>query len=119
MIRALKSQLNLKPHFYNESAKIGVFGCLLGGTATFFITWFLSFYFGIESDVPLHYYEKTVVISYFVCCIIVLILCLYVFCALSAFIYYGMKYTNSALSKEELINIAFKGLYPQRWQKRN
>ncbi|KOO56757.1 hypothetical protein WH43_18355 [Rheinheimera sp. KL1] len=119
MIRAFKSQWNLMPHFYNESAWVGFFGCLTGGAATFYISWFLSFYFGIEADVPLHNYDQTVVISFFACCIIELILCLYVFCSLSCFVYYGLKYTNSDLSKEELINIAFKGLYPQRWQKRN
>ncbi len=119
MIRAFKSQWNLTPHFYNESARVGFFGCLTGGTATFYISWFLSFYFGIEADVPLHSYEKIVVISFVACCIIALILCLYVFCSLSSFVYYGLKYTNSDLSKEELINIAFKGLYPQRWQKRD
>ncbi len=76
MIRAFKSQWNLMPHFYNESAWVGFFGCLTGGAVTFYISWFLSFYFGIEADVPLHNYEQTVVISFFACCIIVLILCL-------------------------------------------
>jgi len=117
MIRALKSQLNLKPHLYNESAKVGCFGCLIGGIATFYISWFLSFYFGIEADVPLQSYDQTVVISFFACCIIVLILCLYAFCALSAFAYYGLKFKRGSISKDELVNISFKGIYPKRWQK--
>lgn len=53
------------PHFYYESARVGFFGCLIGGSATFYISWFLSFYFGIEADVPLHSYDQTVVISFF------------------------------------------------------
>lgn len=119
MIRAFKSQWNLLPHFYKESARVGYFGCLMGSAATLYIAWLLSFYFGIEADIPLHTYEKTVVISFFTCCVIVFILCLYVFCSLSSFVYYGLKYTKSDLSKEELIKITFKGLYPKRWQKRN
>lgn len=117
MIRAFKSQLNLKPHFYNESAKVGGVGCLIGGTATFYISWFLSFYFGIEFNAPLQNYDRIVVVSFFVCSIIVLILCLYVFCSISAFAYYGLKFKSGFISKDELLNIAFKGIYPTRWQK--
>jgi len=90
---------------------------LLGGSLAFYLMFVLSSYFGIESDVPIRQYDQTVIIELFVSCIITLLVCLYVFCALTALLYYRTKYKKGYISRSELIDIAFKSLYPQRWQK--
>ena len=117
LIKGIKSQLNLKPHFYSESARVGGVGCILGGGLAFSLFPFISSYFGIASDVPVRQYDQTVVLIMFACWFLTLVMFLYVFCSMSAFIYYGIKYKKGVISKEELINIAFKSLYPKRWQK--
>ncbi|EHR39381.1 hypothetical protein AGRI_01795 [Alishewanella agri BL06] len=117
MIRAIKSQLNLKPHFYAESARVGGFGCILGGVLAFYLFQYISSFFGIATDIPIRQYDQTIVMFMFASCLLTLIFCLYIFCVLSAFIYYGIKCQKGLISKDEFINIAFKGIYPKRWQK--
>ncbi|MCL1125878.1 hypothetical protein [Shewanella surugensis] len=116
LVRGIQSQLNLKPHFYSESAKVGALGCILGGSLAFYLFSLISSFFGVASDVPIREYEQTVIIGLFSSCLLTLLVCLYFFCAISALVYYGTKYKKGYISKEELINIAFKSLYPQRWQ---
>ncbi|MEJ2762399.1 hypothetical protein VV869_00125 [Photobacterium sp. MCCC 1A19761] len=115
-IRGIQSQLNLKPHFYAESAKVGGVGCLLGSSLAYYLCSFIASYFGISADVPIRSYDGIVVLKMFSLCFLVLVLCLYVFCALSAFVYYGFKFKKGLINKQELINIVFKSLYPERWQ---
>ncbi|UFN68401.1 hypothetical protein LN249_08585 [Vibrio alginolyticus] len=117
LVRGIQSQLNLKPHFYSEAAKVGALGCILGGSLAFYLFSFISSFFGVEMDVPGREYEQTVIIGLFISCLVTLFVYLYVFCALSALVYYSTKYKKGYISKEELKNIAFKSLYPQRWQK--
>ncbi|RZM80368.1 hypothetical protein C3B51_12475 [Pseudoalteromonas rubra] len=117
LIRGIRSQLNLKPHFYAESTKVGGVGCLLGGSLAFYLMFVINSYFGIESDVPMRQYEQSVIVVLFVSYFITLLVCLYVFCALTALLYYRNKYKKGYITKSELKDIAFKSLYPQRWQK--
>lgn len=117
MVRGIKSQLNLKPHFYAESARVGFVGCLLGGGFTIYFMFVISSCFGVESDVPIRQYELTVKVALFVSFLFILLVCLYVFCALTALLYYRAKYKKGYITKSELKDIAFKSLYPQRWQK--
>lgn len=80
------------PHFYSESAKVGGVGCLIGGGLAFYLFSFISTYFGVASDVPIREYDQTIVIALLSSCLLTLIMCLYVFCAVTAFIYYRTKF---------------------------
>ena len=117
LIRAIKSQLDLKPYFYSQSAKVGGVGCVLGFIFAYNLFFVIATYFGIESDVPLRSYDNVLVITVFALCFFTLLFSLYVFCVLSGAVYFGIKLKKGHLSKQEFINIVFKGVYPQRWQK--
>jgi hypothetical protein len=117
LIRAIKSQLDLKPYFYSQSAKVGGVGCLLGFIFAYNLFFVIATHFGIESDVPLRSYDNVLVITVFALCVFSLLFSLYVFCVLSGAVYFGIKLKKGHLSKQEFINIVFKGVYPQRWQK--
>ncbi|MCF6435852.1 hypothetical protein [Pseudoalteromonas sp. MMG022] len=117
LIRALRSQFNLKPHFYAKSFKVGVIGCLLGIYPAYYLMLGFAAYLGVDNDVPLQHYEQTAIMAFFICCLSILTVCAYVFCVLTALLYYGTKYKKGYISKSELIDIAFKGLYPQHWLK--
>jgi hypothetical protein len=117
LIRAIKSQLNLKPYFYSQSVKVGGVGCVLGCVAAYNLCFMIAGYFGIDSDVPLSSYDSVLVMTTFALCFITLLLSLYICCLLSAAVYFGIKLKKGHLSKQEFINIVFKGIYPQHWQK--
>jgi hypothetical protein len=117
LIRAIESQLNLKPYFYSQSAKVGGVGCLLGFIFAYNLFFVIATHFGIEPDGPLGSYDNILVITVFALCFFALLLSLYVFCVLSGAVYFGIKLKKGHLSKQEFINIVFKGVYPQRWQK--
>lgn len=117
LIRAIKSQLDLKPYFYSQSAKVGGVGCVLGFVVAYNLFFVIAAYFGIESDAPLRSYGHVLVITVFTLCFFTLLLSLYIFCVLSGAVYFGIKLKKGHLSKQEFINIVLKGVYPQRWQK--
>ena len=117
LIRAINSQRKLKPYFYSQSAKIGGFGCLIGFSVAYPLFFAIASSFGIQSDVPIRSYDGGTVLMMFTVCLLVLCFSLYAFCALFAFIFYGMKFKKGHIDKQELINIAFKGIYPKRWQR--
>ena len=59
----------------------------------------------------------TMVFCVFALCFFTLLLSLYIFCVLSGAVYFGIKLKKGHLSKQEYINIVFKGVYPKHWQK--
>ncbi len=117
LIRAINSQRKLKPYFYSQSAKIGGVGCLVGFSVAYPLFFVIASSFGVQSDVPIRSYDGGTVLMMFTVCLLVLCFFLYVFCALFAFIFYGIKFKKGHIDKQELINIAFKGIYPKRWQR--
>ncbi len=117
LIRAINSQKNLKPYFYSQSAKVGGVGCVAGFAVAYPLFFIIISRFGIEPDIPLRNYDGGTVLLVFGLCFLLLCLSLYAFCALSAFIFFGIKFKQGHLSKQELINIVFKGIYPTRWQR--
>ena len=118
LIRTINSQRRLKPYFYSQSAKVGGVGCLFGFAVAYPLFFFIASSFGIESDIPIRSYDGDTVLAVFTLCFLILSLSLYTFCALFAFIYYGIKCKKGYIDREELINIVFKGIYPKRWQRR-
>ena len=117
LIRAINSQRRLKPYFYSQSAKVGGVGCLFGFAVAYPLFFFIASSFGIESDIPIRSYDADTVLAVFTLCFLILCLSLYTFCALFAFIYYGIKCKKGYIDREELVNIVFKGIYPKRWQR--
>jgi hypothetical protein len=117
LIRAIKSQLNLKPYFYSQSAKVVGVGCVLGFIVAYKLWFVIAALFDIDSAVPIRSYDSVLVITVFALCLITLIFSLYIFCVLSGAVYFGIKLKKGHLSKQEFINIVFKGVYPQHWQK--
>ena len=109
--------MNLKPHFYSESSKVGGAGCFLGFAVAYNLWFEIGAYLGIESDVPLRLYEKSLVYTAFGLGFFVLLISLLLFCMLSAGIYYRFKLRKGYLTRDEYINIVFKGVYPQKWKK--
>lgn len=95
---------------------MGVAGCALALPTWYYLIHVLSPFLGIEDNLPIRQHDTTIQIMFFASLIITLALCLYVFGILSALIYFGVKYKKGHLSKKELFNIAFKFLYPERWQ---
>ncbi len=90
---------------------------MLGFIFAYNLFFVIATYFGIESDVPLRSYDSVLVISVFALCFFTLLLSLYIFCVLSGAVYFGIKLKKGHLSKQEYINIVFKGVYPKHWQK--
>ncbi|MCW8108979.1 hypothetical protein OPS25_10785 [Alteromonas ponticola] len=117
LIRAINSQRKLKPYFYSRSAKVGGVGCLLGFVVAYPVFFAIAAFFGVDSNTPLRQYDTGTILLLFSLCIFTLALSLYFFCALSSFVYYGIKYKKKVISKNEFFNIVFKGLYPERWQR--
>jgi hypothetical protein len=68
--------------------------------------------FGIESDVPLRSYDNVLVMTVFALCFFTLLFSLYIFCLLTGAVYFGIKLKKGHLSKQEFINVVFKGIYP-------
>jgi hypothetical protein len=117
LIRAINSQRKLKPYFYSQSAKVGGVGCLVGFLVAYPFFFVIASSFGIESDIPIRSYDGVTVLLMFTLCFLLLCVSLYSFCALFAFIFYGFKFKKGHINKQELVNIVFKGVYPQRWQR--
>jgi hypothetical protein len=117
LIRAINSQRKLKPYFYSQSAKVGAVGCILALAAIYPIFSLVASVLDIDVNVPLRSYEGSTVLIAFGLCLLALVLTAYIFCALSAFVYYGFKFKNGLIDKQELFNIVFKGIYPKRWQR--
>ena len=117
LIQAINSQRRLKPYFYSQSAKVGGIGCLLGLSTAYPLFFIIASSFGIESDIPIRSYDVVTVSVMFTVCFLILCLSLYAFCALTAFIYYGIKCKKGHIDRQELNNIVFKGIYPKRWQR--
>ncbi|AXR08421.1 hypothetical protein D0Y50_06675 [Salinimonas sediminis] len=117
-MRAIKSQRRLKPYFYSQSAKVGGVGCLFGFAVAYPLFFVIASSFGLESDIPIRSYDGYTVLVVFIFCFLILCLSLFTFCALFAFIYYGIKCKKGYIDREKLINIVFKGIYPKRWQRR-
>jgi ABC-type antimicrobial peptide transport system permease subunit len=117
LIRAINSQRRLKPYFYSQSAKVGGIGCLFGFLVAYPLFFIIASSFGIDSDIPIRSYDSGTVMVVFTICFLILCLSLYSFCALTAFIYYGIKCKKGHIDRQELNNIVFKGIYPKRWQR--
>jgi hypothetical protein len=117
LIRAIKSQLNLKPYFYSQTTKVGAVGCMLGFIFAYNLFFVIVTQFGIDPDALLRSYDNALVMIVFALCFLTLLFSLYIFCILSGAVYFGIKLKKGHLSKQEFINIVFKGVYPQRWQK--
>lgn len=90
---------------------------MLGFIFAYNLFFVIATHFGIESDVPLRNYDSVLVISVFALCFFTLLVSLYIFCVLSGAVYFGIKLKKGHLSKQEYINIVFKGVYPKHWQK--
>jgi hypothetical protein len=117
LIRAIKSQLTLKPYFYSQAAKVGGVGCVLGFIVAYNLWFVIGALFDIDSTVPIRSYDSVLVMTVFALCLITLLFSLYIFCLLSGAVYFGIKLKKGHLSKQEFINIVFKGVYPKHWQK--
>ncbi len=116
-IRAIKSQLNLKPYFYAQSAKVGAAGCILGGVVSYNLWFMIAAWFGLDVNTPLRSYESSTIWTVFALCFLCLLLSLYIFCVLIGAMYYRTKLKNGHLNREEYKDIVFRGIYPKRWQK--
>ena len=106
LIKAIKSQLNLKPYFYEKSAKVGITGCILGGVIAYLLFVKALPVFGVNLETPLREYSDQVVYSVFGFGILLLICC----------IYFSMVKSGN-LDSEEYFNIVFKSQYPTHWQR--
>ena len=117
LIRAIKSQLNLKPYFYKQASIVGGAGCILGFIAVYPVFFIIAGFFGIDANTPIRSYDGSTVLLMFIVCIVAMCAFLYSFCSLCAFLFYGVKYKKGVITKGELFDIALKGLYPKRWQR--
>lgn len=63
-IRALRSELNLKPYFRAQSKKVGAVGCTLGIPHAYFLMYEQSRLFGIEDNVPIRQYDVTIQLAF-------------------------------------------------------
>lgn len=117
LIRAINSQRKLKPYFYSQSVKVGSVGCILALAAIYPVFFLVASALGIEASTPLSNYKQSTVLIALGFCFVALLLSTYIFCALSAFVYYGFKFKQGSIDKKELLNIVFRGIYPKRWQR--
>jgi fructose-specific phosphotransferase system IIC component len=118
LIKGIKSQLNLKPYFYEKSAKAGTSGAIFGGFLAYLLVLNTVPLFGIDLGIPLNEYSDVLVYSVFAFGIAVLVTCLYLCCALSSALYFLPTLRNGGIKPEEYKDIVFKSLYPSRWQKK-
>ncbi len=118
LIKAIKSQLNLKPYFYSKSQGVGTVGCIIGGISAYLLFTSLVPSFGINLDTPIRQYDDVIIYSVFAFGFVLVFLCLYLSCSFCSAIYFYRMYRSSAISKNEYLDIVLKGLYPRRWQKR-
>ena len=91
---------------------------MLGLPVAYYLFFVIAALFGIDSDVPLRSYDSVLVMTVFALCFFTLLFSLYIFTLLSGAVYFGIKLKKGHLNKQEFINIVFKGVYPQHWQKR-
>ncbi|WP_310736220.1 MULTISPECIES: hypothetical protein [unclassified Pseudoalteromonas] len=98
--------------------KVGSVGCTLGIIIAYNLFFVIASSLGIEADVPIRSYSGGLMSAAFALCILALAVSLYIFCLVSGAIYYGFKLKKELISKDEFMNIVFKGVYPTRWQKR-
>jgi len=117
LIKAIKSQLNLKPYFYEKSAKVGITGCILGGVIAYLLFVKALPVFGVNLETPLREYSDQVVYSVFGFGILLLICCIYLTCSLCAAVYFFSMVKSGNLDSEEYFNIVFKSQYPTHWQR--
>ncbi|GAA0656618.1 hypothetical protein [Rheinheimera tangshanensis] len=117
LIKAIKSQLNLKPYFYDKAAKVGSTGCILGGFLAYILFMKALPVFGIDLKVPLKEYSDQLVFSIFGFGLVLLLVCLYLLCSLCAALYFFPMLKRRELEPEDYKSIVFKSIYPVHWQK--
>lgn len=117
LIRAFKSQYNLKPYHYRESYWLSIVCSVIVLPIAYYLCSFVFMAFEIESNVPLRQYDQVTVFACLTICLITISLCLYIGWVLSSTLFYGRKFRKGDITKAELTDITYKGHYPERWQK--
>ena len=117
LIRAFKSQFNLKPDYYKESHRLSIAVSVLFLSLSFYLCTFIFKFFGIETDISLRQYDQVAVFKCLLGCLITIAFCLYIGWVFLSMLFYGNKYRKGLITKSELNDITFKGHFPMRWQK--
>ena len=94
---------------------MGGFGCILGGLLWFPMFFHALSFLGIGASTELRNVAGYTLFVIFLFAIVLLAFLLYIFCGFLGLLFWSFKYKNGGLSKKELLNLCFKGVYPEHW----
>ncbi len=89
----------------------------MGGIAAFNLLFEIAKILGIPMDEPGRNFDGFLVFLGFMSAFLVLVLCLYFSCFITSLAYFWRAFKRGNITADEYLDICFKGLYPQKWQR--
>lgn len=94
---------------------MGGVGCVFGGVAWYYLFFYLIHLSGFDANTPVREYSGDIALALLFLAFLLLTVLLYVFCVIASLVFWGFTFKAGSISREELINLCFKGVYPDRW----